>query len=280
MTALLDRLICIRDLVNRYDTFLVDQWGVLHNGQTLYPGVLECLERLQAHGKQVILLSNSGKPAVANLPRLEQFGILPNHYSRLITSGDVARQKLIRREFPFPPELGQRYLLLNSDDNRSLVEGLELEQVDSVKQADFILLSGIRDDLDGLFYQGILEQALELNRPLICINPDRVRFVSGQVSFSAGAVAEAYERMGGIVHAIGKPYPAIYQYCQSLFPALQLTRTLAIGDSLYHDVGGGARFGVATAWVMGGIHQTFIRYVKDDECKAPDWILKQFAWSE
>lgn len=182
MTVLLDRLTCIRDLANRYDTFLVDQWGVLHNGQTLYPGVLACLEQLRVHGKQVILLSNSGKPAAANLPRLEQFGILPDHYDRLITSGDVARQKLMTREFPFPPGLGQRYLLLNSDDNQSLVDGLDLEQVDSVSQADFILLSGIRDDLDGLYYQGILEQALKLNRPLICINPDRVRFASGQFS--------------------------------------------------------------------------------------------------
>jgi len=280
MTVLLDRLTCIRDLANRYDTFLVDQWGVLHNGQTLYPGVLACLEQLRVHGKQVILLSNSGKPAAANLPRLEQFGILPDHYDRLITSGDVARQKLMTREFPFPPGLGQRYLLLNSDDNQSLVDGLDLEQVDSVSQADFILLSGIRDDLDGLYYQGILEQALKLNRPLICINPDRVRFASGQFSSSAGAVAEAFERMGGTVHAIGKPHPAIYQHCQSLFPAMQLARTLAVGDSLYHDIGGGARFGVATAWVTGGIHQTFIRYVKDDECSRPDWMLKRFAWSE
>lgn len=280
MIPSLKHLTCIRELAYRYDYFLIDQWGVLHDGQAAYPGVPDCLERLRAAGKKVILLSNSGKPAAANVPRLEQFGIGSDHYDRLITSGDVARLKLQKRAFPFLPELGLRYLLLSSDDNRSLVEGLDLEPVDSVQQADFILLSGIRDDRDGLFYQGILDQALESNLPLICINPDRVRFSGGHFSFSAGAVAENFERMGGTVHAIGKPHPAIYDHCQTLFPDLKPARTLAIGDSLYHDVGGGARFGAATAWIMGGIHQTFIRYIKDDEVVEPDWILKRFSWDE
>ena len=210
MISPLKHLTSVEELANRYDTFLVDQWGVLHDGQSLYPGVLDCLERLQVADKRVILLSNSGKPAAANRPRLEQFGIVPELYTGLVTSGDVARRKLERREFPFTPELGQRYLFLNSDDNPSLVTGLDLEPVDSVQAADFILLSGVRDDKDGLFYQDILDQALELNRPIICLNPDRVRFSGGQFTFSAGAVAEAFARMGGIAHFIGKPHPAIY----------------------------------------------------------------------
>jgi hypothetical protein len=31
---------------------------------------------------------------------------------------------------------------------------------------------------------------------------------------------------------------------------------------------------------MGGIHQTFIRYVGDDVCTEPDWVLKRFSWDE
>ncbi|MGI9213357.1 MAG: HAD hydrolase-like protein, partial [Methylococcaceae bacterium] len=161
-----------------------------------------------------------------------------------------------------------------------LVEGLDLEAVASVREADFILLTGVRDDRDGLFYQDILDQSLELRRPLICINPDRVRFSGGRFTFSAGAVADAYARMGGTVHALGKPHPAIYHYCARLFPDMNPARTLAVGDSLYHDVQGGARFGAATAWVISGIHQTFIRYVEDDRGVEPDWILPGFSWSE
>jgi HAD superfamily hydrolase (TIGR01459 family) len=280
MMSPLHRLTCIRDLASRHDTFMVDQWGVLHDGQSVYPGVVDCLARLQDAGKQVILLSNSGKPAAANLPRLVQFGILPTHYTHLVTSGDLARLMLERREFPFTEEVGQRYLFLGSDDNQSLMDGLPLEPVDSVAAADFILLSGVRDDRDGLFYHTLLNQALAAGRPLICINPDRVRFSAGRFSFSAGAVAEAYRAMGGSVHFIGKPHPAIYAHCRSLLPDLQPARTLAVGDSLYHDIGGGARFGAATAWVMGGIHQTFIRYVGDDVCTEPDWVLKRFSWDE
>ncbi|MGI9212479.1 MAG: hypothetical protein ACR2HF_08400, partial [Methylococcaceae bacterium] len=157
MKSFRNRLTCIRDLADRYDYFLVDQWGVLHDGQSVYPGVLDCLQHLQQRGKKVILLSNSGKPALANGPRLEQFGIDNSCYTRLITSGDLARSLLETRHAPFTPELGRRYLLLNIDDYHSLVEGLDLEAVASVREADFILLTGVRDDRDGLFYQDILD---------------------------------------------------------------------------------------------------------------------------
>ena len=49
------------EVASRYDGFLVEQWGVLHDGTTPYPGAIACLERLRAVGKRVVLLSNSGR---------------------------------------------------------------------------------------------------------------------------------------------------------------------------------------------------------------------------
>src|SRR3546814_8712050 len=38
-------------LAPRYDVFLLDQFAVLHDRTTAYPGAIDCLEALQASGK-------------------------------------------------------------------------------------------------------------------------------------------------------------------------------------------------------------------------------------
>ncbi|HRE14283.1 MAG TPA: hypothetical protein PLD37_08835, partial [Usitatibacteraceae bacterium] len=47
----------VEGLAARFDGLIVDQWGVLHDGERPYPGALDCLERLAAAGKPVVVLS-------------------------------------------------------------------------------------------------------------------------------------------------------------------------------------------------------------------------------
>ncbi|MFX6760178.1 hypothetical protein ABTH30_25075, partial [Acinetobacter baumannii] len=46
-------------IADRYDGFILDVWGVLHDGERLYPGVDNALQRLKAAGKRIVLLSNA-----------------------------------------------------------------------------------------------------------------------------------------------------------------------------------------------------------------------------
>src|SRR3546814_13224510 len=75
-------------LASRYDAFLLDQFGVLHDGSTVYPGVVACLEALQAAGKRTIILSNSGTLRAASMERLARLGIPPALYEDFVTSGE------------------------------------------------------------------------------------------------------------------------------------------------------------------------------------------------
>src|SRR3546814_15408553 len=77
-------------LASRYDAFLLDQFGVLHDGSTVYPGVVACLEALHAAGKRTIILSNSGTPRAPSMERLARPGIPPALYEDLVTSREVA----------------------------------------------------------------------------------------------------------------------------------------------------------------------------------------------
>ena len=93
----------IAAIADLYALFLVDQFGVLHDGQQPYPGVVDCLKKLAERGRQVVLLSNSGKRAEPNIARLVGIGIPRSGFVSMVTSGDVAREALAtRRSGPSP----------------------------------------------------------------------------------------------------------------------------------------------------------------------------------
>lgn len=281
----------LRSFAEDYDLFLVDQWGVLHDGQTAYPGVVECLLQLLSLGKRLVVLSNSGKRAETNALQLASMGITENCYTLLVTSGEIARESLSSRTYPFLPSMGRRCLLLSSYGESSLVQGLDIELAETVVSADFILLAGVGDDHPMEFYQQILDYAGAHRIPLVCANPDWVRLSPKGLVFSAGEVARRFERMGGQVHYIGKPYPMIYEHCRKVLPDFESSRVVAIGDSFFHDVVGGARFGLATAFVTEGIHKADFPDTLDEAGRFrklaeiakdygvwPNWVIPRFRW--
>lgn len=281
----------LKDFAEHYDLFLVDQWGVLHDGKAVFPHARACLERLMALGKHVVILSNSGKPAAANRARLAAMGLATGSYSDLVTSGEVLRALWSGRKPPFSPAWGKRCLFWNSDADASLLEGLGLEPVDSIYEAGFILLTGAADGTPLRSYMASLIQARSKGLPLVCANPDTVRFAGGGMTFSAGEVARHYQELGGEVHYIGKPHGAIYQHCFDRISGIERDRVIAIGDSLSHDVLGGVRAGIDTAFVTDGIHrQDFaaantaadrLRIVADiaqDAGATPRWVVARLQW--
>ena len=50
-----------QEILDQYDTFLLDMWGVMHDGSKPYEGVLETVKELKNLGKKLIILSNSSK---------------------------------------------------------------------------------------------------------------------------------------------------------------------------------------------------------------------------
>ena len=52
----------LRSIVNEYDVFFIDIWGVLHNGINLFPNSVEVLENLERNKKKYVLLTNAPRP--------------------------------------------------------------------------------------------------------------------------------------------------------------------------------------------------------------------------
>ncbi len=69
-----------------------------------------------------------------------------------------------------------------------------------------------------------------------------------------GTLARHYaSQCGGRVVLMGKPAPVIYREALAML-GLPAEATLAVGDSLEHDIGGAQAAGVDSVLVLGGIH--------------------------
>ncbi len=243
-------------LAGRYDGFILDLWGVIHDGVDPYPGAADCLARLRDAGKRCVLLSNAPRRSSAAEAMLRQMGLGAELYSGILTSGEAVHLELGRRTDPWFAALGRRVWHLGPERDRNVIEGLDLEQVATPGEATFVLNTGPDDHrapTDVAVFEDVLQDCARHGLPMICANPDLEVIRGGVRVICAGALAERYQQMGGAVRSLGKPDPAIYG------PVLEMLgtakdRTLAVGDSLRTDIAGAAAAGVDACWVLGGIH--------------------------
>jgi HAD superfamily hydrolase (TIGR01459 family) len=243
----IDRLSLILD---RFDAFLIDQFGVLRDGRGPYPQAAATLAALKAAGKKTIILSNSGKRAAENSARLAALGFDAKGWDWFLTSGETAFRIMARETF----RPGARCLLISRDGDLSPLEGLDIVSTDVASEADIVLIAASEGDVHPLeYYATLLRPAAMAGTPCLCTNPDKVMLTRTGTAFGAGRIAELYAEMGGPVRWIGKPFADIYAEARRLLPDIAPARICAIGDSIEHDIAGAAQAGFASVLVTTGI---------------------------
>ncbi len=243
-------------IADRYEGFILDLWGVIHDGVTPYPGAIDCLRHLREAGKRAVLLSNAPRRAHVAQAALRGMGIADELYTGILTSGEATHLLLRDRRDPWFAALGNRVYHLGPERDRNVIEGLDLTRVDRPDQAGFVLNTGPDDSGDPSSmtdWEPILHACRRAGLPMICANPDLEVIRGGARLLCAGTLTQRYEQLGGQARWIGKPDPTIYT------PVLDMLATgpravLAVGDSLRTDMAGAAAAGVAGCWVLGGIH--------------------------
>ena len=278
-------------LADRYDGFILDQWGVLHDGTRPYEGAAECLERLHAAGKRIVVLSNSGKREAENLRVMARMGFDVSVLERCVCAGEEARVAIEARDDAFHSALGRRCYAFTRGGDRAVLEGIGLEFVERVEEADFLAVLGIDSPQRSLpDYESELAAGVRRNLPMVCANPDIARLTPNGLVDAQGVLAVRFEALGGRVFYHGKPYPAIYRSCLS---ALKCSPedVIMVGDSVDHDVLGARRAGIASALIPGGVHGEALgiawgelphedgwRRFAADACSQPDYLLGAFNW--
>ncbi|HXQ52064.1 MAG TPA: TIGR01459 family HAD-type hydrolase [Stellaceae bacterium] len=245
----------IGEIVAPYDGLILDLWGVVHDGNEPYPGVIDALERLKAAGKPVVLLSNAPRRAAPIAQRLTEIGVPAALYRAIHSSGEEVWQHLKRRDEPFYAALGRRCYLIGPERDEGMLEGLDLARERDVAAAEFILNTGPWGwDETTAGYEPVLQAARAHDLPMVCANADLVVVHGGRRVICAGALAERYEALGGRVRWHGKPFPSVYAACLGLLGVTDRRRILAIGDSLRTDIAGARGAGIDSIWIVGGIH--------------------------
>ncbi|TIS59681.1 MAG: TIGR01459 family HAD-type hydrolase [Mesorhizobium sp.] len=244
----------IGPLAERYEVFLLDQFGVLHDGTSAYPGAVEALSALKRAGKTIVLVSNSGRRAKPNEYRLLKLGFEAGSWDHFVTSGEVAWQSFHEMAASGSLRPNTRCLLISRDDDRSAIEDLPLALTRDGNDAELVLISaseGDRYDLD--YYRRLLGPAAARQVPCFCTNPDKIMLTAVGPRFGAGRLADLYESLGGSVTRIGKPDRRIFDTALALAGNPDRGTVVCVGDSVEHDIAGGLGAGVATALVLSGI---------------------------
>lgn len=242
----------ITEILDRYDTFLVDLWGVIHDGIIAYEGVAECLDSLHHAGKKIIFISNAPRRAIRAVEGLQRVGVADHLYDHVITSGEVTYQHLIEGNH----EYGKNYYIIGPERDDGLMEESNyFTRVMDLSEADFTIVTGFDHDASTLEEMiPELEEVKHFDLPMICANPDLVVVRNdGTHALCAGVMAAHYEKIGGTVQYFGKPHQKVYQTALELAGETHLERVAAIGDSLITDIKGGNELGVDTYLIPGGI---------------------------
>lgn len=260
-------------LVSQYDGFILDQFGVIHNGSKALEGSIELMEHLARKEKKLIVLSNTSQPSSAALKKLPNYGFNINHLVGAVTSGEEA-SRFIRQKFGDKP---RRAVLLTwkeeSPGSTQFVKqcGSNISLANSVEEADFIIahgsqvwrrgdgsVSSLGDFMTNASFETIdllLDQCAKMELPMVCANPDYiVHLADGEIAHMPGKIAERYQGLGGgKVYSFGKPQIAHFQACLRDL-GLDKSQVAHVGDSLHHDVAGANACGIDSILVTGGVH--------------------------
>lgn len=248
----------VSSILDEFDVFILDQWGVLHNGSTPYPSAAAAMNALQSAGKTVFVLSNSGKRADLNRTRIAEMGLPVDGVHRVVTSGEALWEDLRDGRLLVREVTPRRLLVLcgqpqDAERWRDSADWLSVtDHLDD--RVDAVLLMGVADGIGEAHYDEILDAARQQGLPLICSNPDRRSPRSGGTVISPGALADRFAGRGGHVVWYGKPEPAIFRSVLRDCQNTPRDRILMVGDSLEHDVAGAAGLGISSLFVRGGLH--------------------------
>lgn len=238
-----------------YDGYVLDLWGVVHDGRTPYPGVPEALLAMKAAGKRIAFLTNAPRRAWFIDQMLRGMGVTAAMHDGIMSSGEASWLLLkSRADARFH---GPAYHI-GPERDLSVVEDGAATLVPRIADAAFLLNTGPDPDRGPRSvepYRADLEACAALGLPMLCVNPDRAVMVAGERILCAGALADVYRELGGAVLEIGKPDPQVYGPTLALLGDIPAARVLAVGDTPHTDLAGAAAAGLDSLWAMTGLFE-------------------------
>jgi len=235
----------LNSVVNKFDLFFIDIWGVIHNGIQLFENSINVLDELENLKKDYVLLTNAPRPNSTVIKFLKKMGMNEKKCERVYTSGEAALNHLANNCNDL------KFFHIGPERDFDLFKLFEKNKVNKIEKSDFILCTGLfpeyEQDLN--YYKKFLKN--EISKKMICTNPDLVVDRGNIREYCAGSVARIFQEIGGTVDYFGKPYPLVYN--QSI--DIKNKKVLCIGDNLNTDIKGANKQNFNSMLISDGIHK-------------------------
>jgi len=239
----------VRTIANHYDLFFIDLWGVVHNGIKLYDNSIYVLEELNRLKKELILLTNAPRPNDDVKSFLLKLGLSNDFADKVFTSGQAALSYLLTNY------KDKAFFHIGPPRDFNLFIEFKNNKLEKINNAEYLLCTGLFDQLDQdlSYYKKMLQS--EVNKIMICTNPDLIVDRGETREYCAGSVAKAFEEIGGKVEYFGKPYSKVY----NLAAQIEKKKVLCIGDNLNTDIRGANLQNFNSLLISNGIHKEEIK---------------------
>jgi HAD superfamily hydrolase (TIGR01459 family) len=233
----------LSDIYKNYDTFVIDLWGVMHNGMALNQKAIEAIKQLKNQSKKIVFLSNAPRPSSKVINFLLKMNMDSKYLSNVMTSGEAAMHAINKNQF------GKNFFHLGPPRDTSVFEKVKENKTD-IESCDFILCTGLFDEYnkDLEFYKKLLKRYV--SKKLVCTNPDLTVHKGNIEELCAGSVAKIFEELGGEVVYFGKPYKEVYRMCFN-----PNEKVLAVGDNLRTDIKGANNLKIDCIFISNGVHR-------------------------
>ncbi len=237
------------DLVDEFDLFVLDGFGVLNVGATPVPGAADRVNSLRAVGKSVVVLTNGATlPAYKTLEKYAGWGMAFKEQD-VVSSRDAlvygmqrdGRDNLVwgvaATDFAQIDLLpGHCHLLEDDDDAYRTCDG-------------FVLLSAL--DWTDARQHRITNAMQENPRPVLVGNPDLVAPHPERLSLEPGWFAhQLADELAVSPEFFGKPFGNAFDAVIRRFPGFDPQRIAMVGDSPHTDILGGAAAGWRTVLIQ------------------------------
>ena len=219
------------------DALLLDLSGVLYDGDSIIPGALQAVERVQHSGLEVRFITNTSQKTRVNLLQHLRAFSFEVEQSQLFTAVDAARQWLQQRDL-------RPFCLVH--------ENIEGEFADFEQRDPNAVL--VADAAEGFNYRN-LNRAFQLcmaGAPLLGVGYNRYFKSGDQLLLDAGAFIKAIE-FGAAVEAtiVGKPSGEFFRQVIAS-TSTRAGRALMVGDDVFGDVEGALHAGMQACLVRTG----------------------------
>ena len=272
----------LSEIFDAYDTFVIDLWGVMHDGINLNNKAIEAVEKLYIKSKKIVFLSNAPRPSTKVVEFLLKMKMDQKYLSNVMTSGEAAMQAINQNKF------GKNFFHLGPPRDASIFEKVK-ENKTTIENCDFILCTGLFDEDDPDFNKPQLHEndldyykkflAEHISKKLVCTNPDLIVHRGNKEEYCAGYIAKIFEELGGKVTYYGKPHKEIYEIC---FKTNE--KVLAIGDNLRTDIKGANNLNKDCLFISNGVHRNefssnleLIKLLNKYKVKA-NYFQKELQW--